>query len=416
MSYQPYIAAIDLRNAPVLVIGGGRIGTRKALALIQAGANITVIAPELHDELRPYLANGRIRWINRKYRTLDLNEPAVLIFAATDDGELNARIVEDGKRRGRLVNGASKGSGRNFSTPASFVHGGLTFSVASGGEDLDKAIAWRNRLRDELGSSRTQRNQGHITLVGSGPGNVDLLTLGGRRAIANADVIVYDHLVSDDVLRFARPDAELVYAGKEPFGESVAQEEINSRLVAHALKGKHVVRLKGGDPFIFGRGAEEIEVLHRAGITFDVIPGVSSLNGALAAAGVSITKRGRNQGFAVVAATPRTSDDEIRAWGAVPGPVAIFMGVHAASRISRTFIEEGRDVAEPVSVISKGGTPEQRVAVTTLAELPVLLKSPEEWTPALIVVGVEPEAAFRVAAVETQKPAERVCREYQVVG
>ncbi|NUQ35859.1 MAG: hypothetical protein HUU29_13075, partial [Planctomycetaceae bacterium] len=97
MSYQPYIAAIDLRNAPVLVIGGGRIGTRKALALIQAGANITVIAPELHDELRPYLANGRIRWINRKYRTLDLNEPAVLIFAATDDGELNARIVEDGK-------------------------------------------------------------------------------------------------------------------------------------------------------------------------------------------------------------------------------------------------------------------------------------------------------------------------------
>lgn len=239
---------------------------------------------------------------------------------------------------------------------------------------------------------------GTVTLVGAGPGDPELLTFKAVRAIGAATVLLVDDLVGDGVLAHASHTARIVHVGKRGGCRSTSQAFIEKLMIAAARAGEVVVRLKGGDPFIFGRGGEEIEALHRAGIAFKVIPGVSALNGATGAAGVALTSRGRNHGFAVVSAAPPTADAEFGRWAKVEGPVAIFMGVGRASAISREMIAAGRPADEPVTVIARGGAPDQRVEETTLAQLPSLLRNVQEWTPALIVVGLHREAAFKTAA------------------
>ncbi|MCC6465698.1 MAG: uroporphyrinogen-III C-methyltransferase [Planctomycetes bacterium] len=242
--------------------------------------------------------------------------------------------------------------------------------------------------------SHDTNTTGVVTLAGAGPGDPDLLTVGAARALSRADVVVYDHLVAPEVLELAPPHALRIPVGKHPFGEQVAQQTINSILVREGSLGRNVVRLKGGDPFIFGRGAEEIEALHAAGIPFRVIPGVSSLNGVLGPAGFSLTSRGRNHGFTVVSGAGSTSADEIRRWAAAPGPLVIFMGVHRAAEISRELAAGGLDPATPVALVARGGTPQELVVETTLAGLPVEAADPRALTPALIVVGIARERAF----------------------
>lgn len=398
---QPYLISLDLTDQPVLVIGGGRIATRKVEGLLQSGARITVIAPELSPRLRELAALGRVELIQRAFDILDLSRPAMLTFAATNDRDLNWAIVQQLRRDGRLVNGADAESGRNFSTPATARTENATLAVATDEGDPVRAkglLARAIELRTSRGGDSPLRGQSPlVTLVGAGPGNPELLTVGGKREIELADVIVHDNLVHPDILKLARPGAELIAVGKHPFGEQVAQETINSILVREGSLGKRVVRLKGGDPFIFGRGTEEIEALHAAGVKWRVVPGVSSINGVSGAAGVTLTKRGRNHGFAVLSAAT-TPAEEIRRWARIEGPLAIFMGVHKAAIIAREFIAGGRDGNEPVVVVARGGTDTERVAETTLAELPKLLAQPEEWTPGLIIVGATREAAFRATA------------------
>ncbi|MCC6150144.1 MAG: uroporphyrinogen-III C-methyltransferase [Planctomycetes bacterium] len=398
---QPYLISLDLTDQPVLVIGGGRIATRKVEGLLDSGARITVIAPELSPRLRELAALGRVELIPRAFDILDLSRPALLTFAATNDHDLNWAIVQQLRRDGRLVNGADAESGRNFSTPATARTENATLAVATDEGDPVRAkglLARAIELRTSRGGDSPLRGQSPlVTLVGAGPGNPDLLTVGGKREIELADVIVHDNLVHPDILKLARPGAELIAVGKHPFGEQVAQETINSILVREGSLGKRVVRLKGGDPFIFGRGTEEIEALHAAGVKWRVVPGVSSINGVSGAAGVTLTKRGRNHGFAVFSAAT-TPAEEIRRWARIEGPLAIFMGVHKAAIIAREFIAGGRDGNEPVVVVARGGTDTERVAETTLAELPKLLAQPEEWTPGLIIVGATREAAFRATA------------------
>jgi uroporphyrin-III C-methyltransferase len=241
---------------------------------------------------------------------------------------------------------------------------------------------------------------GIVTLVGAGPGDPDLLTIGAVRALQRADVVVYDNLVCPEILEFAA-GAEMIDVGKLPFGKRTEQETINGILVREGSLGRNVVRLKGGDPFIFGRGTEEIDALHNAGIPFRVIPGVTSLNGVLSAAGVALTTRGRNRGFAVFSGAGSTAEDFAR-WAETPGPAVIFMGVHKSAEIAREFIAAGRAPSEPVVVIARGGTPQERVAETTLGELPALLADTEAWTPALIAIGVEREHAFKARPLDGQ--------------
>ena len=394
----PYLISLDLANQPVLVIGGGRIATRKVEGLLPSGARITVIAPEISVRLSELALAGLIEVIERAFDIDDLSRPALLTFAATNDHDLNWAIVQQLRREGRLVNGADAESGRNFSTPATARLENATLAVATDEGDPVRAKALLAQATgDRAGRDRGSPHRGRspeVVLVGAGPGNPDLLTVGGKREIELADVIVHDNLVHPDILKFARPGAELIAVGKHPFGEQVAQETINSILVREGALGKRGVRLKGGDPFIFGRGTEEIEALHAAGINWRVIPGVSSINGVSGAAGVALTRRGRNHGFAVLSAAT-TPAEEIRRWARIEGPLAIFMGVHKAAIIAHEFIAGGRDENEPVVVIARGGTQTERVAETTLAELPRLLAQPEDWTPGLIIVGATREAAFK---------------------
>ena len=234
---------------------------------------------------------------------------------------------------------------------------------------------------------------GVVTLVGAGPGDPDLLTLGAVRALQRADVVV-----CPEILEFAAA-AELVNVGKLPFGQQTAQEAINSLLIREGSIGRNVVRLKGGDPFIFGRGTEEVEALHRAGIPFRVLPGVTSLNGVLGAAGVALTTRGRNRGFAVFSGAG-SSSDEIRRWAQYPGPVVVYMGVHRAMDIVREFVNAGRNADEPVVVVARGGTPRETVVETSLSGFPGLLGDSAEWTPAIIVIGAAREHAFKARALD----------------
>ncbi|MCB9895704.1 MAG: uroporphyrinogen-III C-methyltransferase [Planctomycetes bacterium] len=234
---------------------------------------------------------------------------------------------------------------------------------------------------------------GIVTLVGAGPGDPDLLTLGAARALSRADVVVYDNLVCPEILEFAA-GAEMIDVGKLPFGKQTAQETISSILIREGSLGRNVVRLKGGDPFIFGRGTEEIEALHRAGVPFRVIPGVTSLNGVLGAAGVALTTRGRNRGFAVFSGAGATDKTEFRQWAEYPGPVVVYMGVNRAADIADEFIHAGRASDEPVVVVARGGTPREAIAETSLGELAALLANPADWTPAIIVIGAAREHAF----------------------
>jgi uroporphyrin-III C-methyltransferase/precorrin-2 dehydrogenase/sirohydrochlorin ferrochelatase len=407
-----YLISLDLENQPVLVIGGGRVATRKVLGLTEAGARITIVAPEVSQEISDLAGSGRLTLIQRAFDLLDLSRPALLTFAATNDHDLNWAIVQHLRREGRLVNGVDRESSRNFSVPATARIENATLAVSTDEGDPLRAKA----VRDHLIAGATSQTGpiidsgpsaqlpargrnvraaavGTVTLVGAGPGDPDLLTVGGKHAIEQADVIIYDNLVHPDLLKLAKHGAELIAAGKRPFGEQVAQETINSILVREGSLGRSVVRLKGGDPFIFGRGTEEIEALHAAGVSWRIIPGVSALNGVSGPAGVALSKRGRNHGFAVLSAAV-TPPDEIRRWARIEGPLAIFMGVHRAAEIARELAAGGRDTTEPVVVIARGGTANERIAETTLAGLRYLLEEPEAWTPALIVVGVTREEAF----------------------
>ncbi len=391
----PFLLNLQLENEPALVIGAGKIATRKIAGLIEAGAQVTVIAPNVSLQVEEWAATGEIRVIQRRWQPADANIPAVLTFAATNDPKINALVVAAGRKRGRLVNGADTESGRNFSSPAIARLEKATVAVSS--HDGNPEVA--QEIRDEIREAQTVTQlPAGVTLVGAGPGNPELLTVGGKRAIEQAEVVVYDHLVSPEILALAPKNAMLISAEKLPYGKQVTQETINSILVREGSMGKRVVRLKGGDPFIFGRGTEEIEALHNAGIALRVIPGVSALNGVTGAAGVALTSRGRNHGFAVVSAAPPTPDSEFARWAKVDGPVTIFMGVGRAGAISREMIAGGRDRDEPVTVIARGGSPDERVEETTLAQLPVVLQDVAAWTPALIVVGVRREAAFVAAA------------------
>ncbi|MDC1142197.1 uroporphyrinogen-III C-methyltransferase [Planctomycetota bacterium] len=242
-------------------------------------------------------------------------------------------------------------------------------------------------------TSELNKETGVVTLVGAGPGDPDLLTVGAVRALSRADVVVFDHLICPEILGLA-PNARLIPVGKKPYGERVEQETIHSILVREGSLGRDVVRLKGGDPFVFGRGTEEVKLLERAGVPFRIIPGVSSLNGVFGPAGVALTERGRNQGFAVFSATPATGSVEIAAWAKVPGPVVVFMGVHRAQVLASEFMQQ-RDADTPVVVIARGGTPREYVLETTLEELSDALANASSWTPAIIGIGLTRNAAFK---------------------
>jgi uroporphyrin-III C-methyltransferase/precorrin-2 dehydrogenase/sirohydrochlorin ferrochelatase len=391
-----YPLALDLAGRRAVVVGGGRVALRRVTEMLAAGALVRVIAPHLTDEL----AGLDITVLQRRYRDGDL-AGAWLAHAATNDADVNAAVAaEADRRRVWCVRADSAGASPAW-TPAVIRHGEITVAVTAGGDPrraqrLRAAIALA--LADGSLPVRRQRRPprdsavpGSVALVGGGPGDSGLLTVRGRRLLAEADVVVADRLAPRDVLGALDPDVEIIGAGKASGAHTLTQDQINDLLTSRALAGQRVVRLKGGDPFVFGRGGEEALACVRAGVPFEVVPGVTSAVAVPACAGIPVTHRGITQDFAVVSAHLDPSHPGATVdWAALaqgPGTLVLLMAVGRLGQVSRELVKRGRDAGTPVAVICDGSTPQQRVLISTLADVAGEAARQDIRPPAVVVVG-----------------------------
>ena len=390
-----YPLMLDLTGRPVVVVGGGRVALRRAQALLAAGALVHVIAPQVD----PALAGLEVTVSRREYRDGDL-AGAWLAHAATADPAVNAQVAAEAQRLRIWCVRADDAAASAAWTPAVARDGEITVAVTAGGDPerakrLRTAIAFalaegalpvRPRRRPPAGT-----RAGRVALVGGGPGAPGLLTVRGRRLLAEADVVVADRLAPRDVLAGLDPDVEVIDAGKAPHAQHLSQEQINALLVERARAGQRVVRLKGGDPFVFGRGGEEALACVRAGIPFEVVPGVTSAVAVPACAGIPVTHRGITQDFAVVSAhldpshPGATVDWEALAAG--PGTLVLLMAVARLPEVARELVKRGRDASTPVAVICDGTTERQQVLVSTLGQVAEDAAASGVRPPAVVVVG-----------------------------
>jgi len=388
-----YPLMLDLSGRRAVVVGGGAVALRRAQALLAAGAQVHVIAPQVD----PALAALPVTVSRRRYRDGDL-AGAWLAHAATGDPAVNAAVAAGADRLRIWCVRADDAARSRAWTPAVTRHGDITVAVTAGGDPrraqrLRAAIALA--LAEGTLPARPQRRAaadgGRVALVGGGPGDPGLLTLRGRRLLAEADVVVTDRLAPRDVLAELGPAVEIIDAGKAPHAHGLTQEQINALLVERARAGQRVVRLKGGDPFVFGRGGEEALACVRAGVPFEVVPGVTSAVAVPACAGIPVTHRGITQDFAVVSAhldpshPGATVDWEALAAG--PGTLVLLMAVARLPEITRELVKRGRDASTPVAVISDGTTERQRVVISTLGQVAGDAEAHDVRPPAVVVVG-----------------------------
>ncbi len=413
-----YPIELDVAGRRVVVVGGGRVAMRRARRLLDAGALVTVIAPEVRAEFAE-LGASSLTVLRRPYLDGDL-DGAWLVHAATDDPDVNEAVATTAEQRRIWCVRADAGQGSAARMPAVARHGDVTVAVTSGGDPrrsqrlrsaIGHALALgelplraRRRSPDltsvpagEASPGRPQRHApgrrraGHVALVGGGPGDPGLMTVLGRRLLAEADVVVADRLGPREVLAELDPDVEIIEAGKAPGAHRLTQEQINDLIVERALAGQRVVRLKGGDPFIFGRGGEEALACVRAGVPVQVVPGVTSAVAVPAYAGIPVTHRGITQDFAVVSAhldpsQPGASVD----WAALAagsGTLVLLMAMAHLDQITAELIKRGKDPATPVAVIQDGTTGQQRTLVSTLKEVAADAARHGIGSPAVVVIG-----------------------------
>jgi uroporphyrin-III C-methyltransferase / precorrin-2 dehydrogenase / sirohydrochlorin ferrochelatase len=402
----PYLLALRLAGRRVTIIGGGAVAARRIPALLDSGADVVVVSPEL----TPMVAEreAQIRWIRRGYAPGDC-AGSWLVGAWTSDPEVNAAVAREADAAGIWCVRADEAAASRAWTPASGTAGDVRVGVVSGDPRYSAGI--RDAIVDALssgeitaprgrapggeklpgGPARAGELRGWVALVGSGPGDPGLITVRGRQLLARADVVVADRLAPRSLLAELPPGVEVVDAAKIPRGTAVAQEHINSVLVANARKGRFVVRLKGGDPFVFGRGAEEVLACLRAGVPVTVIPGVSSVAAVPAAAGVPLTHRGLSQEFHVVSAHVAPGDErstvDWEALGSSPATLVMLMATEHLQVIAATLIRHGRNAKAPVSVITDGTLPSQRTINTRLDSVAHGAAGAGIRPPAVVVVG-----------------------------
>jgi uroporphyrin-III C-methyltransferase / precorrin-2 dehydrogenase / sirohydrochlorin ferrochelatase len=397
MTGQRYPLSLDLAGKPAVVIGGGRVALRRARALVGAGAEVIVIAPEVVTELAQLALTVK----RRRYHHGDL-AGAWLAHAATSDPAVNAAVAAEADKRRIWCVRADAADASAAWTPAVSSHGDVTVAVTAGG---DPRRAQRLRAAISLaladGSLPVRHTRpapagkpaaaGSVALVGGGPGHPELITVLGRRLLAEADVVVVDKLAPRVLLAELDPAVEVIDAGKAPHAHNLTQAEINALIVERAVAGQRVVRLKGGDPFVFGRGGEEALACVRAGVPFRVVPGVTSAVAVPAWAGIPVTHRGITQDFAVVSAHLDPSQPgAVVDWAALatgPGTLVLLMAVAHLDGVAAELIKRGRDAATPVAVISDGTTPDQQVITCTLGGLADDQTRPAVSPPAIVVVG-----------------------------
>lgn len=443
MDYLPIFCRLD--NKPVLLVGGGEVAERKARLLLDAGAQLTVVAPELDPELAELAANDSIEWLAGEFAPAQL-AGKWLVVAATDRREVNALVYQSANQARIFANVVDDPKRSSFIMPSIIDRSPLMVAISSGGkapvlarllrekleamlpQHLGAVAAFAGSLRDRvktrfasmgerrrfwerlLGADRLgqalargdhasahqladtlfaeeSKAHGEVVLVGAGPGDPGLLTLHALRQMQQADVVVYDRLVSDEVMALVRRDAKRIFVGKQAGNHCVPQEGINQLLLEEAKKGQRVVRLKGGDPFIFGRGGEELETLVGSGIGFQVVPGITAASGCAAYAGIPLTHRDHAQSVRFVTAHGKGGAQDLD-WPLLAKDrqtLVFYMGLSSCATIREQLLAHGKGGDTPVALIERGTQPSQRVIRGTLNQLPALAIGVE--SPALIMVG-----------------------------
>ncbi|WP_278236610.1 uroporphyrinogen-III C-methyltransferase [Isoptericola sp. AK164] len=406
-----YPLGLRVRDRLVVVVGGGPVAARRVRGLLEAGARVRVVAPVLDDELAAAAAAGTVEHAARAYRSGDL-DGAWVVHTATGVGDVDRAVAADAEAQQTFCVVAADAAAATAWVPASAglpgPEGDVVVSVHAGRDPRRAA-----RLRDgvaaaldagELPLRRVRPTDapgpGRVALVGGGPGDPGLLTGRGRRLLASADVVVVDRLAPRSVLTTLADDVEVIDVGKTAGNHPVPQERINELLVEHALAGRQVVRLKGGDPYVLGRGGEELAACRAAGLDVEVVPGVTSAVSVPAAAGIPVTHRGVAAGFSVLTAH--------EAVASVPGgpehTLVLLMGVTRLATTTRALVEAGRPADTPVAVVEDGFGPRQRTTVGTLADIAERAAAAEVRPPAVTVVGdvvrLSPAWAAHVTAAE----------------
>lgn len=438
---------MKLRGRRALVVGAGEVATRKVALLLEADATVQVVSPELSTTLRDWVQDGRVEYREGNFTEADLDGVS-LVIAATDSAEVNAEVATLADSRALPVNVVDNADTGNFIMPSIIDRSPVQIAVSTGGSSpvlarllrahLESTIPstygrlaqlverfrdavktrfsevngrrkfWESILQGEVAElifsgkheeaelaleKAIERGEaqhaGEVYLVGGGPGDPDLLTFRALRLMQQADVIVYDRLISAEVLEMCRRDAQRIYVGKERDNHSVPQDQINQLLVDLAKEGKRVCRLKGGDPFVFGRGGEEIDTLTANGVNFQVVPGITAALGTAAYAGIPLTHRDYSQ--AAVFVTGHLKDNTMNLnWPALAQPnqtVVFYMGLKGLSVICDKMMEHGLPAETPIALVQQATTPRQRVFTGTIGDMPERILQEEIKPPTLIIVG-----------------------------
>jgi uroporphyrin-III C-methyltransferase/precorrin-2 dehydrogenase/sirohydrochlorin ferrochelatase len=440
-------AFLDLQARSCLLVGGGRVALRKARLLVSAGATLTVVSPQLTPALQQLVESEGFALRRRHFRAGDV-EGHWLVVSATGDPNVERAVFRAATDVRVFCNAVDDTRNSSYITPAIVDRGKLVVAVSTGGaapvlarrirEQIEQLLPmgmatlvklaeqWRARVTAAIKTSSARRRfwesvfdgpaasqamrgnisgaqadmaallrsnrgapPGEVWLVGAGPGDPGLLTIQALQILQKADVIVYDRLVSADILALSRRDADLVAVGKKPGGRSNSQEQINALLVSLVRSGQRICRLKGGDPFIFGRGGEERDALLRAGFACQIVPGITAAAACAASAGIPLTQRGVAQSVVLIAAHGKDSVDKLD-WPALARSrqtLAFYMAVKRIPQLMNALIDNGMASAMPIAIIEKGTTPEQRVLRGTLGQLAVLAAAHRVAAPAILIVG-----------------------------
>ena len=396
MASPSYPVVLDLSGRRAVVVGGGPVAARRATGLVEAGAAVEVVAPWLCEELALLVADRRAVWHARDYADGDV-DGAWLVHTATGDRPVDDAVAAAAEAARIWCVRADDASVSAAWTPAvARTADGLLVAVTGGG-DPGRSRAVRDAVAAGLDSGtlpvrRTRRRAssgvGTVHLVGGGPGHDDLLTVRGRRLLAHADVVVVDRLAPRGVLEHLADDVEVIDCGKTPGHHQLTQDQINEVIVERARQGLDVVRLKGGDPFVLGRGGEEALACHAAGVPVDVVPGVTSVISVPAAAGIPVTHRGITTSFALVSAHDGIGPIVDAAREHSPATtLVLLMGVRLLAQSCEALVESGRPASTPVAVVESGWTAGQRTTVGTLADIAAKAEARGVQSPAVVVVG-----------------------------
>jgi uroporphyrin-III C-methyltransferase / precorrin-2 dehydrogenase / sirohydrochlorin ferrochelatase len=392
--HPPYPAGLFLDGRRVVVVGGGHVAQRRVPGLLVSGADVLVVSPEVRPALEGMARSGEITWRKGRFENADL-EDAWYVIAATDDPAVNDSITQEAERLRIFCVRSDDARQATAWTPAVGRHGDVTIAVL-GKRTPRRSAALRDAVVDALhdGTITADREATvgpGVTLVGGGPGDPELMTSAARRVLHEADVVVADRLAPRAILDELPAHVEVVDAAKLPRGRSAAQEEINRVLVERAREGKRVVRLKGGDPFVFGRGFEEAIVCVEAGVEWRVVPGLTSATSVPALAGVPVTHRGVAHEFAVVSGhIPPGHPDSLVNWPALAGlrgTLVLMMAIDNLGVIADTLVAHGRAADTPVAVVQEGTMPGERTVFSTLQQVATDVARDGIRPPAVVVVG-----------------------------